>query len=254
MTEGPTEPSVDRSDLTDRYEALLAAAGGDANVLGVVLSGSRVVTEFVTPHSDFDVYVVQREEHAADYPFVRGSGLETVTVSLEGFERHARFGTPTWWNRPSFLFARLELDRTPDGDVARLLERKRRLDDVEAAELIGSVADDYIKMLYRSLKNFRDGRSLAGRLDAADTISPLLHVAFALEGRVRPFNKWLEYALAIEPLALPDLLARVRLVLDTGDPAVQRSLFRDVESRLREQGHGGLVDSWAPDVPFLQEG
>ena len=74
--------------------------------------------------------------------------------------------------------------------------------------------------------------------------------AFALEGRVRPFNKWLRYDLEREPLAFDGLLRPDRIV-SAATPIAGRPARRcsATSKRLaRARGHGAVVDSWEPNV------
>ncbi len=63
-------------------EALLEQARSDENVVGVVHSGSRGRNAYVTDASDWDAFVVVREERG-DYTGARGSGVEVSEVTLE---------------------------------------------------------------------------------------------------------------------------------------------------------------------------
>jgi hypothetical protein len=228
----------------------LAGANDDENVVGVVLSGSRTVPTFVTERSDFDVFLITREAHDR-WPYVYGSSVEIVSMTLPAFEAYALPGGKDVWNRPAFLFARVEIDRL-DGGIARLVDRKRRLTPDEGRTLAAEALDDYINSLYRSLRNLEAGREIEGRLDAAESMSPFLTTAFALEGRVRPFNKWLRYDLEREPLALAALPDRVDRIRRDGDLAEQRALFRDLELVARARGHGAGIDSWDPHLAWLR--
>jgi hypothetical protein len=219
-------------------------------VAGVVLSGSRGARTFVTERSDSDVFVVLRR--ASDqWPFVYGSSVEIVAMTLDEFETYALPGFHDAWNRPAFLFARVEIDRL-DGEIERIVERKRRLTPVEATKIAAESLDDYINTLYRSLKNLEAGRDLEGRLDAADSIPPFLSTAFALEGRVRPFNKWLRYDLGRQPLEMEELPERLDRIRRDPDPDEQRALFRDMERHARRKGHGTGIDSWEPNLAWLR--
>jgi hypothetical protein len=242
--------SLGIAEIERDYRSFLEAAAADDNVVGVVLSGSRGAGRFVTERSDFDVFVVTR---AADdrWPYVHGSPIETVPITLEEFAPYALPGSAAAWNRPAFLYARVEIDKL-DGEIERMVDRKRRLTSGEAISLAGEALDDYINSLYRSLKNFEGGRDLEGRLDAAESIAPLLTAAFALEGRVRPFNKWLGDELRRQPLAIDGLLVRIDRIHRDADPGEQRALFRDVEHLARAGGHGEVVDGWEPDVAWLR--
>src|SRR4051794_39947556 len=231
---------------------MLVRAREDPDVLGVIVSGSRAVASLVTPLSDFDCYIVLRNgaSEVGQWDHVRGQPVETVPVTLDHFRSHATAGSPTFWNRPSFLHARVEFE-VGGGEVAAALEAKRRLTPEEADLLVREWIGGYINSLYRSLKNFRDGRSFAGRLDALESLSPLLTTVFALLGRVRPFNKALAYELDREPLPIPDFLARLEHLARDPGMATQQELFRDFEAIARAAGYGDLVDDWHPDVPFF---
>lgn len=242
--------SLGIDEIEREYRAFLELAATDENVVGVVLSGSRGAGVFVTPRSDFDVFVVTREPDDR-WAFVYGSAVEMVAMTLESFEAYALPGARDAWNRPAFLYSKVEIDRL-DGAIGRIVERKRRLTPHEAKTIAAESLDDYINALLRSLRNLEAGRDLEGRLDAAESIPPLLATAFALQGRVRPFNKWLRHDLEREPLAIEGLLSRVDSIRRDADLGEQRALFRDVEHHARAGGHGAVVDSWEPNVDWLR--
>ena len=97
-------------------EPLLEEARRDENVLGLVVFGSRGKGAFVTPESDWDVFVVVHE-HRGERPFVHGARLETVEVTLEELRN-----LPAW-NRYSLAWLEPQLDRTS----ARRVSATRRL-------------------------------------------------------------------------------------------------------------------------------
>ena len=107
-------------------------------------------------------------------------------------------------------------------------------------------------MTYRSLRYRLVGAGAGVRLDSAAAVPPLLDFLFAAEGRVRPFNKYLEAELAQRPLAGGVISVDTLLALLEGDAAVQHAVFRDVEQIAREHGIGEIVDAWEPDVPWLR--
>ena len=222
-------------------DELLARARADGNVVGVVLSGSRGRGELVTETSDWDAFVVVREL-SGDWPQERG-GLDLSEVTLE------RLADPPAWARPALLWLEPQLDET--GEVAAALRAATTVDPASAAEPL----DGYVNMLYRSLKNARLGLALASLLDAQESIPWLLEFLFAVHGRVRPYNKWLEWELEHHPLPLPSttvLLGRLEQIARNGAPEAQRALFREVEALAREHGHGATIDGWQPDVSFLR--
>ncbi len=138
----------------------------------------------------------------------------------------------------------MEIDKL-EGDVHRLVEQKRRLTADEVGRMVPDALDGYINSFYRSLKNLEAGRELEGRLDALESVSPLLTTAFALEGRVRPFNKYLRHELGQRPLPTLAVDAIERIARDAA-PRDQRAAFRHVEHRARERGFGAVIDGWEP--------
>jgi hypothetical protein len=220
--------------------------------VGVVLDGSRGadVPEFVTPRSDYDVYIVLREANDR-YPFNYGSRIEMIANSLDKFRTHGLPGSGSEWNRPTFLHARVEIDKL-DGEIRRLVDEKAQLRPDEARTIAVEALDGYINMLLRSLRNGEAGRPVAARLDATESIPFLLTALFAFDGRVRPFNKWLEYQVRRQPLSFPDIPARADALVRRPTLAAQRRLFRDVERLARERGFGAEIDTWQPNVAWLR--
>jgi len=220
-------------------EALLERARADENVLGVIHSGSRGRNTYVTDDSDWDAFVVVLEERG-DYESEHGSGVEVSEVTLEVL------AAPPDWARPAFLSLTPQLDKT--GDVAASLRAATTLDPATAAQPL----DAYVNSYYRSAKNTRVGLELAALLDAQESIGWYLQFLFAVHGRVRPYNKWLEWELEHHPLPVELDLDRIGRIARTGDLDEQRALFREVEALARELGHGATIDGWEPDVAWLR--
>jgi len=233
----------------DAYGAFLAELREDDNVVGAILVGPRAVGRLLTPTSDHDVYIVLREP-GQRYRFVHGDPIEEIPLTIEEFARRGLPGSGSEWDRPAFLNARVDIDKL-DGEIRRLVHAKARLSDQEARSFAAAALDDYVNSMFRSLKNHEAGRTIAGRLDAAESIPALLTALFAFEGRVRPFNKWLLRELARSPLTIRDLPERLEALLE-GEPAVQRGMFGIVEGLARERGHGDVIDGWEPDVVWLR--
>ena len=223
-------------------DALLDEARRDDNVLGIVVFGSRGKGAYVGEGSDWDVFVVVAE-HRGERPFVHGSRLETVEVTLEQLRNQPQ------WNRYSLAWVEPQLDKT--GEVAVALRDATRVDPAAAGEPL----DGYVNMLYRSLKNARIGLELASLLDAQESIPWFLEFVFTVHGRLRPYNKWLEWELERHPLPEPMnslLLGRIERIARTGDVAVQQLLFREAEALARAHGLGAVIDGWEPDVLWLR--
>jgi hypothetical protein len=220
-------------------EPLLERARADENVIGVVHSGSRGRDAYVTDASDWDAFVVVREERG-DYGTEHGSGLGLSEVTLE------TLAEPPDSARPAFLGLSPQLDKT--GEVAQALRAATTVDPGTAAEPLGA----YLNSYYRSAKNARVGLTLASLLDAQESISSYLRFVFGVHGRVRPFNKWLEWELERHPLPVAVDLGRLERIARTADLEEQRALFRDVEALARERGLGATIDGWEPDLAWLR--
>lgn len=220
-------------------EELLARAHADENVLGVIHSGSRGRDSYVTERSDWDAFVVVREERG-EYPSQHGDRLELSEVTLDQL---ADFPD---WAQPALLSVQPLLDKS--GEVTAALRAATTVDPATAGEPL----DAYINSYYRSAKNARVGLALASLLDAQESIPHWLAFAFAVEGRVRPYNKWLEWELREHPLPFAVDLDRLERIGRTGDLAEQQALFRETEALARERGHGATIDGWEPDVAWLR--
>jgi hypothetical protein len=235
------------------YDALVELATADPAVVGLVLKGSRAHDGMITAHSDHDVYVVLADDAATGLTRFAGrrtAELDLVIVSLTEFRAAGMPG----FERYALARARVVLDRL-DGGIARVLADKARLRADEAFQDAGGWLDAYANSLYRSVKNHRDGRMLAARLDAADSTRFLLELLFALDRRPRPYNKYLEWELARHPLPGWDtevLLRAVDRISATGDPSLQRHLFALVEVAAREAGHGEVLDAWGEDLGLMR--
>jgi predicted nucleotidyltransferase len=234
------------------YEELVELARADPNVLGLVLTGSRASGLGVSDESDWDVRLVVRDDVVREYRTrlgtPHGSRVEVVVFSLSDFEQEGEPGTPTAWDRPSYVHGEVVVDK---GGIAELVDRKRTLPLEIARRLAAERLDDYVNSYFRSAKSWRLGLALEARLDAAESIPPLLELLFALQGRVRPFNKHLR---AEPPPGVESLPSRLDAILATGDLGEQQRLFRDVETLARAHGLGDVIDGWEPDVSWLRGG
>jgi hypothetical protein len=172
---------------------------------------------------------------------VHGAPLETVEVTVDELRNQPA------WQRYSLAWVEPRLDKT--GEVAEALRDATRVDPKSAAEPL----DGYVNLYYRSLKNARVGLELASLLDAQESIPWFLEFVFAVHGRLRPYNKWLEWELEHHPLPSNNLqLGRLERIARTGDLDEQAALFRDAERLAREHGLGAVIDGWEPDLALLR--
>jgi len=218
-------------------DPLLARARADENVIGLVVHGSRGRGAHVTEQSDLDVILVVRELRG-EYPSAHGEAVEVAGVtSLQRLPD---------WMLPAVTWAEPVLDKT--GEVAGQLARATTVDPATAAEPL----DGYVNSYYRSAKNARVGLELASLLDAQESLPWFLQFVFNVHGRIRPYNKWLEWELREHPLPVEIDLERLRRIAATGDIASQQALFRAAEGLARDAGLGAVIDGWEPDVAWLR--
>jgi predicted nucleotidyltransferase len=250
--------------LSDHRRSLLTSAATrldtehGSGLLGLVLSGSAA-RGLETDLSDLDLLVILEPEivHGPRAPQLRSAELELLPMTLDDLETPAAvFRTEAWAYRWSYAWAPVLADRT-GGRISRAIERQTHLTPAETMSImidhdqLGSL----INLSYRALKSARDDRTLEARLDASEAIPMFLEAVFALNGLVRPYNKFLPWALRHHPLPdwpADDLLAvigqwsqgdatmikyglaRVHEAAVRFDEAQQQTVLRDV------------FDHWSP--------
>jgi predicted nucleotidyltransferase len=88
-----------------QFQALLADAQEDPDVLGVLLFGSRSREGFVDERSDYDIGVVVTDGEGAlaafdeRWPYAHGAGVEIASTTFSGLRKHGEYGSPTEWAR-----------------------------------------------------------------------------------------------------------------------------------------------------------
>lgn len=236
-------------------DRILAEAERDPDTLGVLVTGSHAAG--TTDHeSDYDVVWVLTEEarelrRQAGMPHhvkeMRDDGvLDGVYASPSELREIAEH--PGWYTA-GFAEARVLLDKT--GEVEELLEAIRTMPQERARVATAESFDAYLNSYYRSLKAWRRGDELAGRIEAAESVMHLVRTLFALELRPAPYPKRLREELcSLGEQGWPaGYLERTLLALvSTGDPAVQQELEGRVERLLRGRGHGAVVDGWEGEI------
>jgi hypothetical protein len=229
-----------------RFDDLLEVARSRDEILGLYVFGSRGRNFMVDERSDWDVCVVlagreAREEFEREFPFAHGARVEIVSTTLDELR-----GNRSEHGRYAAAHADVVLDKT-GGELAQVVAEQESLPDGSRNSIVREALDDYINQTYRSLR-------YGTRLDAVEAVAPALRTIFALENRVRPYNKYLEWELRHHPVegwTADELLPLVDRLL-TGDPEAQHELFRRIEEPARRAGFGDVVDGWEPDVPWLR--
>lgn len=244
------------------FADLVSKAEADPAVLGLILHGSRTFEGMATAHSDYDVGLIfeDREQGYQRWRGLKSSDLDIFISSLSTWLAELDVGDnadiiDVDGNRYVTANAHVLIDRA-DGQITAIV-RTAATCPVHSRERLPTMLDAYLNLLYRSLKSWRDGRTLEAHLDAARSIDFALWVIFAMHQRVRPPNKYVRWELQRRPLGdtaweAAHLLGQVQRILADGDPETQRSLFRDIEATARAGGLGETVDSWGDDVQLFR--
>jgi hypothetical protein len=228
------------------FEDLLEVARSRDEILGLYVFGSRGRDFMVDERSDWDVCVVldaaeARETFDREFPYAHGAQVEIVSATLDGLRNqtseHGRYAA---------AHADVVVDKT-GGELTGVVAELESLPRGRRDAIVREALDDYINQTYRSLR-------YGTRLDAVEAIPPALRTIFALENRVRPYNKYLEWELRHHPLAgwtAGELLPLLDRVL-TGEPEAQHDLFSGIEPPARSAGFGDVIDGWEPDLDWLR--
>jgi len=221
-------------------ERVMARATANPDVVGVILTGSHA-RGMATAHSDYDLFVVTNEQSTRWRHKVRSAELDLVVGTVD-----ALADVSVLWQRYAYRGARVLLDRV-NGCIAELVERQAKPTDDEAIQWAREGLDAYTNQLYRAVKSRRDGFAEAANLDQAESTQWLLFTAFALHGRLRPYNKYLGWELDTYPLTpfWTAALRPERVFVDT------LRLFPAVADLARERGHGDVLDGWGADIDLI---
>ena len=228
-----------------------------------MLSGSAA-RGIATEHSDVDVFVVLTDDAAEGRTTSRSPAIDEIPQTLADVEDVPPWGHEEYGYRWGYAYAQILRDDT-GGRITEAVRRQatHTVDEARRMLLDGDQLDGYINMAYRALKSDRDGRALERRLDAAESVHWWLDVVFTLEGRVRPYNKYLAWELREHPLSVPEwsaesLLPQVEAVLD-GDADAVRAAYAVIEreSLAWDERHGGhdlheLIESWGDELAVLR--
>lgn len=228
------------------YDELLQVARSREEILGLYVFGSRGRDFMVDERSDWDVCVVlagreARAEFDREFPYAHGASIEIVSVTLDELR-------DAWSEHSRYAAAHVEvaLDKT-GGELTRVVAEQESLPAGSRDAIVREALDDYVNQTYRSLR-------YGTRLDAVEALPHALRTIFALENRVRPYNKYLEWELRHHPLEdwrAEEILPLLDRVL-AGEPEAQRELFKRIEPLARRAGYGDVIDGWEPDVGWLR--
>lgn len=234
------------------YQDILQEAQNNPQILGVVLCGSRGKDDvFLTPHSDYDVVVVISDDAPQllkeKIKSFENPKFEVWAKTLTEFKEHARWGTEHDWDRYNYTHNKAIIDKI--GEIQKIVEEKGSLPKEVQRDFLEGNLDCYVNSLYRSAKYWRDGNELSALIDASESLPYLMDSLYALEGRVKPYNKYFEWELRNHPLKfLPwlvdEFITDYKTILTTGDIKIQEKIWKGVKKLFIEQGYSKSIDGW----------
>lgn len=240
---------IDQQKAKEAYEAYLQKAKSDDRIIGIILAGGRGKGSF-SENSDYDVILVTTDEGfesvKKDYP--KTEYIDSLPHAISEFREHAKTGTRTQYDKYTFTHNTAIVDKT--GEIQKLVDEKGTLESDKVQKIAHDALGGYLNLLHRSLKNLRDGNMLAGHLDACESLPWLLTFLFAIEERVRPFNKFLVWDLENHPLTkLPinssDFIEKIKVIAQNADFETQKELLEIMRKLAMENGHTDEIVDWA---------
>ncbi|MEI7480299.1 MAG: hypothetical protein WCJ59_01605 [bacterium] len=239
---------IDQSKVKTAYEEYLDMIKKDDRIIGAFLSGGRG-KGVSAPESDYDVMLITNatdfQPVIKDYP--KTEYIDSLVHAISDFRDWAKVGTKTQYDKYSFTHVKVLFDKT--GDIQKMVNEKGILTKDEAYKIGKDSLNSYLNKLHRSLKNLRDKNILAGHLDAVETIPSILTFIFAIEERVRPFNKFLTWELENFPLtkltvSSKYLLDKIQIILQNGDLRTQKEVLEIVKKLAIENEYIEDIKGW----------
>jgi len=206
----------------------------------------------ITKNSDYDFVMivndVVKKEYEKKYTKIsKDPEFDIFVKTVAELKRHAIFGSDTVRDRFSYVYIEVMSDKT--GKIQKIVNNKSVISKKEAGLIISSSLDAFINQIYRSAKCRRDGNLIAAHFEMTEAISWLLNCIFALEGRVKPYYKYLQWDLKQHPLKkLPwndaELMKKLMKIVKDGDEKTLMDLFKKTRPIFKKAGYGSIYDGW----------
>jgi predicted nucleotidyltransferase len=237
----------------EKYKKLVREFKKDPNVLAFWLSGSRG-KGMITKASDYDCIIivkdVAKEEYEKKYvKDFKDPEFDMFVRKVDELKKHALYGTDLAWDRFNYAYINILFDKTEK--IQKIINAKTVVSKKEAGKIIKDEngLDGFINQVYRAAKCKRDSNLIAAQLEAAEAIPCLLDCIFALEGRIKPYHKYLAWDMDCHPLKkLPwkadEFIKKLLKILKDGDEKTLLELFTKTRPIFIEAGYGAIYDSW----------
>jgi len=244
-------------DAGNSYQKVLEEAKSDPNIIGFFLTGSRG-KGLITKYSDYDADMVVKDEAKKEYKKRYDAlrpDVEINVLTLSDLQQDAAWGSDTAWNRYNYTHLIVQVDKT--GEIQKFVDEKGTVPSDKRDVFIRGALDGYINQVYRSIKCYRDGNVSASQFETAEEIPCLLSALFALEGRLKPYYKYLDWELTNYPLQkLPweknELIDILLKIAQSADITTQQATLKTVEQVFRKEGFGDVFDAWEGKVEWME--
>jgi hypothetical protein len=241
-----------QEDTEKTFQKILEEAENDPNILAFWLDGSRGKGIIVHAESDYDCEMIVKDEVLSEYKDryekIGDPMIELGVETFDEFKNRVAWGSDTAWQRYCYVGIISPLvDKT--GAVQKFFNEKAAIPESEKNKFIGEALDAYINQVHRSLKCFNLGLTTGARLEASESILPLLNVVFAIHGRIRPYYKYYEWELKNHPLnklSIPgnEFTKLILSILENSSINAQQAILKEMEIVTRKEGYGAIWDSW----------
>lgn len=247
-----------KKEVENLRSKILEEAAADQNIIGLFSTGS-CGKGMITDESDFDATMIVKDDVIDEYKNkYQGIGGVLCDLSIKNrseLKDSAAWGGPMVWDRYNYTHLKAEVDKT--GEIQKIIDEKGIIPADIRKEFVSASLDGFINQVYRSVKCFRDGNKIASQLEAADGLPSLLNAIFGLEGKIKPFYKYLDWELINYPLEkLPwtkdEFISILVKIVQTGDLLTQQNVLKTVERTFRKEGYGELFDSWEEMLSWME--
>lgn len=233
----------------DNYTFFSELAQEDPNIIGFFLGGWRGKWH-VTQYSDYDMYLIFKDEVSESYKKnlqkYQIPENDTLFFSEAEFKNYT-FNDGMEWNKYNFAHLTVDIDKK---NIQELVDKKCKFEEKDIKKFIEGRVPRFINRVYRSYKHDRNGYTFASRLRAVQTIHCFLEILFALDYRVVPYYKYLEWELDAFPikkfpLSSDEILENIKKIIETGDVMAQFELLWALEKVLKKEYEDNtLFDFW----------
>ena len=220
----------------------------DETSIGLILHGSRAAGT-AREGSDYDLMRVVTDE---TYP--SRATLRERRTDADGLAADIFYSSPARLSelaeRPDWQVGMLVTGRVlvDTGSLTALVETTLRRAGEHAHANLDEHYDAYLNCFVRSLKSWRRGDELGGRMQASESALHLVRVLFALERRWHPYHDQLAGPLRelerVQGWGEGELAEALLRIVRDADPTFQQELELRVETLMESRG---IAHQWGPE-------